>query len=196
MAPHDPRASDDRFTFPAEAIAPERFDRAAHDPAYPPALDHAPPAPPDNGDALGWIAVLFGVFLLSVPLIDADNRAGLLFHVAMVGFGLIVVALGVLSLRSAKEFRLAPIERQVVVMLKHYVYQHRGAKGSVSSHQRMLLALRTREILDVSCSEELVRRIRPGDLGMAFLKLAVLVDFIPLRDDCEARARAAPSSGA
>lgn len=184
----EPWKWNDGLTIPAEAVAPERFDRAAHDPEHARALTHQPHVPPNDGRWwLGVFIIGFGLFLLFAPMM---GRTGVFLMVLMVLMGLFAIYLGVLSMWMSNEFDAAPIQRQVVVMLAHHIHEQQGTKGIVYRHHRMLLALRTQEVVDVSCSEELVRRIKPGDLGMAFLKLAVLVDFIPLRDDCRPTAAA------
>jgi len=158
-------------------VAPERFAAAERASGYAALLRHTPSETRvlfGLGCAtvflLGWIAMAVGMTVLFLP-------AG---PMALVPGGMAVLGVVLLVTHSSRAvgFARAPLERRLLVWRDERTEVDGGGKHrSATTTHFALLEDRDGRRLEVSCDERLAGAHAPGDIGIAFLRAGVLLDF-------------------
>jgi hypothetical protein len=158
-------------------VAPERFAAAERAPAYAALMRHAP-----SGTSRLVGLGLSSVFLLAWTVLAGVMtvlflRAGPLALVPA-GMTLFGIVLLVRSSTRAVGFANAPLERRLVVWRDERVEVRGGGENdSASTAHFVLLEGRDGERVEVSCDARAAGGHAPGDIGVAYLRGGMLLDF-------------------
>jgi hypothetical protein len=160
---------------------PSRFDRVEAHPDY----RTAPEQPVLPADASVGIAIaapisvaLFGIFVLIAIGVLIHLRPPLMFSlVFMAVIGAIAVN-GMRRFGSIIEFRNAPIERQIAVIVKERTEVTGGTEHhAASTSYYTTLQLRDGTRVECRTYRSIVGRLAVGDIGVAYIKARTLVEF-------------------
>jgi hypothetical protein len=159
-------------------VAPERFAAVENSPEYARWMQHTPST---TSTALGLgahtaILVVFcgaGAAMTVFFAVNAGMLAVLPLLVTCVGLVLLFT-----SLANAKSFASSPLERRVLVWRDERTEVSGGGKNSsaTTSHY-VLLEDRRGGRREYSCNSRLAGAHAPGDIGVAFLRGGILLDF-------------------
>ena len=162
---------------PRAAVAPERFAAVESSPRYAELLRREPSG---TGQLIGQGAQTIFLLLWTIGtgfMTLAFLAAGPLALVpgAMCVFGVVMLARQ--SARTA-EFAKASLERRIAVWKDERTEVRGGGQhSSASTHHFVLLEGRDGRRAEYSCSSELSGAHAPGDIGVAYLRAHVLLDF-------------------
>lgn len=161
-----------------------RFDRVVAHPEYGTAPNE-PVLPADAGIGIAAVVAplslsLFGIvfLLIAIGLLIAI-RPPLVFSLMFIAGALLFIAAGLGAVARVMQFRNAPIERLVAVIVKDRTEVHGGGHDSQASTS-YYTTLQRRDGSRVECRtyRSLVGRIAIGDIGVAYVKAHALIEFI------------------
>jgi hypothetical protein len=161
---------------------PSRFDRVLAHPDY----QAAPDQPVLPADAIG-VAVLVGpltmsifgiVFLLIALTLIHEIHPPLAISILVIGGALVLLLGGVGMIAKLVQFRRAPVERFVAVIVKER--SEVSAGGDEPAHTRYFTTLQTRDgaRAEYATYRSLVGRLAVDDIGVAYTKAGTLVEFL------------------
>ncbi len=160
------------------AVAPERFAAAERSPGF----DELQRRTPSGSGALvgmGLQTAFLVVWTLiagamTIPFLAAGPLA--LVPAAMCAFGIVML---VRSSQRTAQFANARLERHVAVWKDERTEVSGGGRNSsASTHHFVLLELRDGQRSEFPCDDRLAGAHAPGDIGMAYLRGGVLLDFV------------------
>lgn len=160
-------------------VAPERFAAAERAPSYAELMRREPSA---TSQMLGFgcqsvflIAWMLGTFVMTMLFLRAG--AGL-FALVPAGMGILGIVLVARHSTRAVRFAQAPLERRVMVWRDERTVVSGGGKNSSSTTTHfVLLEGRDSRRIEVPCRGKLAGQHAPGDIGIAYLRGDVLLDF-------------------
>lgn len=166
-------------TLDAVRTEPERFDRVAEHPSF----KDAPAEPHDVGTfgiaELGPSALLPGAISLTVTLLwllgDFSTENLVILALVLAAFGVAIA----LKLRKANAVRAMPAERFVAVVVKERFDLYRPFNDRRHNTQHYVV-LQARDGLrrEFIAPSRVVSKFAIDDIGIAYVKRNVLVDFI------------------
>ncbi|HEU0036981.1 MAG TPA: hypothetical protein VFQ53_40500 [Kofleriaceae bacterium] len=163
---------------------PSRFDRVLADARYE-TLPQQPILPPDTQVGVAamagpFLVSMFGMVFLAIAIgLLLEIRPPLAFTILLVGGGLLLVFGGLDSVATVMQFRNAPIEREVCVIVKERTDVSGGGEGrSTSTTYYTTLQRRDGERIECRTVRSLVGKLVVGDIGVAYVKASVLVEFV------------------
>jgi hypothetical protein len=167
------------------ATDPARFDLVARSPGYDAAKRHEPRVSTFGGIAMPLVMAVFGVGFLVIAgsfLFD-DTPAGFGppagFNIIFMAIPCIFIAIAIGMAFKGMKFRGAPIEQRILVVVDERVEVSGGGENrSASTHYYATLQARDGQRAEYPTYGWLAGRIAPGDIGVAFLKGGMLVDFL------------------
>lgn len=165
-------------------VAPERFAAVERDPRLPELLRHTPSA---AGTILGlgcgtgflvvWTCLAGGMALF---LLRSFSGHGFPSVIALVPVLMCAVGVFMLLKTGAQTARLAgaPLERVVAVVRDERTSVSGGGEHSAARTQHhLLIELRSGERREYPCSDKVAGMTAPGDIGVAYLRGGMLLDF-------------------
>ncbi|MBS1122481.1 MAG: hypothetical protein H6Q90_4709 [Deltaproteobacteria bacterium] len=160
---------------------PSRFDRVEAHPDY----RTAPEQPVLPADASLGIAIaapvsiaLFGIVVLIVLGMLITLRPSLMVTVIFIAAIAVIAANGMRRFGAIIEFRNAPIERRVAVIVKDRTEVTGGTEHhAASTSYYTTLQLRDGTRIECRTYRSIVGRLAVGDIGVAYIKAQTLVEF-------------------
>lgn len=167
---------------PASSVeARERFDSVQAHPDLPELLDRVPEDPGAPSSVPGVVLLVIAGVLAAVMLSQMAAGGGGLPPALILG-PLLLGLLGVILLAVAVRDRSSPIHRNVAVVLDERIKVSGGSHNTnAKTTYYVLLADQAGTRVELEATEELAGRTAPGDIGVAYIRRARLVDFAVVR---------------
>jgi hypothetical protein len=167
---------------------PSRFDRVAAHPEYDTAPEQ-PVLPADAGIGIAEVVAplslsVFGVLFLLIAIgLLIEIKPPLLLSLMFIVGALVFILGGLSSIARLWQFRNAPIERQVAVIVKERTEVTGGGEREASTTYYATLQRRDGTRIECKTYRSLVGRLAVGDIGVAYVKAHTLVEFIRFEVD-------------
>lgn len=159
-------------------VAAERFLAVERSPEFDRWIRHTPDASAHE-TSLGLRTLFLAVFCLGTLFITivvaVQDGAGAFIPALMFGVALWWL---VRHLRRAREFSKAPLDRRIVVWRDERTQVSGGGENSPARTTHFaLLESRDGERVEFQCNAELAGGHAPGDIGIAYLRGGILLEF-------------------
>lgn len=159
-------------------VAPERFAAVENSPEYASLARHRPATLSHSigGGMTVLVLALVTVAVAFLTVVVAKESGFVAVFPAIVT----VLALVMLqrAMKSAQQFSAAPLERHIVVWRDERIEVSGGGDNRRAvTHHYALLENREGERIEFRCGAQLAGAHAPGDIGVAFLRGGILLDF-------------------
>ena len=168
---------------------PSRFDRVLQHPEYSSAPEE-PVLPADAGIGIAAVAAplslsVFGILFLLIAIgLLVEIKPPLAFSILFIGGALVFILGGIGSIGRLIQFRNAPIERQIAVIVKERnEVTGGGTESKASTSYYTTIQLRDGSRRECRTYRSIVGRLAVGDIGVAYVKATTLVEFIRFEVD-------------
>lgn len=163
-----------------ESNVSARFAAVERSPTYPELMMHVP-------DASAYVNsyVFFLVFCVIWSIMAAAITVPFLITGPLVVIPLAMCLLGVVGffhiLGRMRRFQAAPLERVIAIVRDERIEVSGGGKLGPTTHHHVLLEQRDGRRAEHRCSASISARVAPGDIGVAYLKDDVVLEFSVVR---------------